>query len=94
MKLKQWLTDNSVTALEMGRRIGLEEPNSIYRWLRGDMKPSDAFMLKIVEVTEGAVMPNDFFNLPAIPLPAAPVSSKKPRPTIPANLVQCKVNQR
>ena len=65
MTLKDWLSAKDMSALEMGKLVGLKEPNSIYRWLRGELRPSQKHMSKIVEITEGEVTPNDFFGLKA-----------------------------
>lgn len=63
MKLREWLDKHDISALEMGRRIGLKEPNSIYRWLRGELKPSDANMVAVIRETKGEVSANDFLDL-------------------------------
>jgi len=49
--------------MQMGKRLGLGQANSIYRWLRGELKPSDKNMVAIIRETGGEVTANDFLNL-------------------------------
>lgn len=64
MKLSAWLKLKDLTAQQFGERID-RAPSTITRLLRGESVPDKATMLRIVAETEGAVTPNDFFDLPA-----------------------------
>lgn len=60
MTLREYLDEKGESPLAFGRRIGLKQPGSVYRWLRGDRIPSRTFMRKIVDATNGQVTANDF----------------------------------
>lgn len=66
MKLSAWLKLKDLTAQQFGERID-RAPSTITRLLRGESVPDKATMLRIVAETEGAVTPNDFFDLPESP---------------------------
>ncbi len=63
MKLADWLKTNHITKKELAHQIGTH-PLSVRRYLKGERKPTDEVMLKIIEVTNGSVMPNDFYSVP------------------------------
>ncbi len=63
MQLGPWLKTNSINAVEFGRRIGLKEPNSIYRYIQGTRRPATRMIEAIFKETNGAVTPNDFFDI-------------------------------
>lgn len=61
MELEAYLIREDIPSLEFGERIGLKQPNSIYRYLRGTRKPRPDIMANIIAETGGQVTPNDFF---------------------------------
>lgn len=62
MLLKDWLVSQQISPLDFGRKLGLKEPNSIYKWLQGVRIPRKEFLLKINRLTEGEVTYMDFAN--------------------------------
>jgi len=62
MKFSQWIEESGLTRAEVARRLGASRGNV------GDLCnfrywPSRTMMVRIIELTDGAVTPNDF--LPA-----------------------------
>jgi len=62
MTLEDWLTENAFTYAAFGIMVGTTAP-VVWRWAHGQRLPSAKFMTKIVDVTDGEVMPSDFYNL-------------------------------
>lgn len=60
MKLATYRSENSLTATELGRRIGVAH-STVLRWEAGEMFPSAEMLLRIEKETGGAVTPNDLF---------------------------------
>ena len=56
------LTGLSVPALQ--KKLGIRTVDSVYKYLRGDHIPSPEVMARIFKATNGAVQPNDFYDLP------------------------------
>lgn len=69
MKLHEFLSVRGQTQRAFSLSIGVTQ-QAVSQWLRGFSTPRPEQMQKIVEVTNGAVTPNDF--LPAPPLSDEP----------------------
>lgn len=63
MKLEDFLKTNEITKQAFAERIGVA-PSTITRLLTGKHVPDRATMNAIIAATDGAVTPNDFFDLP------------------------------
>ncbi|ASG24225.1 helix-turn-helix domain-containing protein [Nitrospirillum viridazoti] len=61
MTLADYLQAHGLTAAEFARHIGRSR-STVARWCTGQRHPDAAAMRAIMEETEGAVMPNDFFR--------------------------------
>ena len=74
MRLADYLSQHGLTVTVFGERIGVSHA-SVVRYNNGQRFPSQKTMQKIVDVTAGAVQPNDFYDLPdhaaPAPIPAA-----------------------
>jgi post-segregation antitoxin (ccd killing protein) len=72
MKLRGYLSSQRLAAREFSRRIGVS-PAAVARYASGRRIPSMPVMHRIVAETEGAVTPNDFYDV-AVPrdAPASP----------------------
>lgn len=55
MDLSAWLTQSGISATTFGRLVGYTQPNSIYRVIRGDRRPSPETAEEIARATNGAV---------------------------------------
>jgi transcriptional regulator with XRE-family HTH domain len=75
MKLEAWIESTGRTSASFARDLGVEA-STIHRIVRRERKPSHALMEKIAQATEGAVTPNDFFDVPDTPDAAAPATSE------------------
>jgi len=64
MKLGDWLEREGIKHPQFAARIA-RTPEAVRRYVAGDRIPDKDTMPLIVEHTRGAVMPNDFFNVPA-----------------------------
>lgn len=73
MKFQEWITKNKTTVTAVAKKLGVESW-TIARYANGDRLPEPGFMLKIHRLTNGAVEPNDFYNL------ARPAAKKKAAP--------------
>ncbi|WP_044559030.1 DNA-binding transcriptional regulator [Azospirillum sp. B4] len=62
MKLADYLHAGNITAAEFARRIGRSR-STVARWCTGQRHPDAAAMRAVMQATEGAVMPNDFFGI-------------------------------
>jgi len=63
MRLSDYLREKKTTAVAFADRIG-RAPSTVTRILSGQHTPDAATMRAIIEATDGAVSPNDFFDLP------------------------------
>ncbi len=63
MTLESYLKQHGLTQFEFAARVGCEQP-TISRFINGRV-PSPEMMTKILEATDGAVTPNDFFGIPS-----------------------------
>lgn len=64
MRLKNYLTDRCVTPGALAKKLGIARW-SVARYAAGLQIPESGIMVRIVRATDGAVMPNDFYALPA-----------------------------
>jgi transcriptional regulator with XRE-family HTH domain len=63
MQLSDYLRQSELTDEAFGELIGRDR-SSVYRLKNGQTKPTADVLQAIVHATEGAVTPNDFFDLP------------------------------
>lgn len=63
MQLSQYLKEAKLTPGSFARQIGRHR-STVLRIVKGDFKPDLKTMERIIAATDGAVTPNDFFNLP------------------------------
>ena len=63
MDLKTYISEQGCSLHTFGQQVGVTQ-SAVSRWLCGNRSPSPAMMRKIMEATNGAVTPNDFFELP------------------------------
>lgn len=63
-KLRQWRLKAGRTVRDLAAEIGCTRV-TWYSWEDGNNIPSAPFMQNIVNLTDGAVTPNDFYALPA-----------------------------
>lgn len=61
MKLSLYLKTKQVSIADFAASVG-SSPFAVQKWLRGERTPRDVFMRRIMQVTEGAVSPNDFLS--------------------------------
>lgn len=61
MKLEAYLKKERMTQREFAKLINVDE-STLSHWLKGLHRPSWPAMLNIVNVTNGQVKPNDFFE--------------------------------
>ena len=64
MKLSEFLAHTGIQPLEFGSRIGLKQPNSVYRYLRGERRPHGELLQAIIRESAGQVTANDFYDVP------------------------------
>lgn len=75
MTLKDWLAENEVSRAEFGRRIE-RSIEAVRRYETGERVPDKETMSRIFRETDGAVTPNDFFDLDAPAPTTAPAPSE------------------
>ena len=65
MRLAEWRAAQKMTQAELALKLGVTQPfiSTIERAVRNAV-PGPTLMREIVKLTEGAVMPNDFYALP------------------------------
>jgi transcriptional regulator with XRE-family HTH domain len=56
-----WLKAKRISQAEFARRVGVE-PNTVYRWVKGDRRPDWKIMEKIAAETGGEVTANSFLS--------------------------------
>lgn len=71
MKLQEYLEFKKIKQAAFAKLVGVSAQN-ITRYARGQRIPDDQIMPLIFLATDGAVSPNDFYNLP-------PKPKKKPK---------------
>lgn len=62
MKLQSYLESRDYPAREFSRKLGVS-PAAVARYASGQRIPSPSIMRRIVTETEGAVTPNDFYDV-------------------------------
>lgn len=60
MKLADYLDTNKKKPADFAREIGVNERESVRRYLAGTRIPTPTIMRRITQATNGAVQPNDF----------------------------------
>lgn len=63
MTLQDYLSQEGFTFTAFAALIGTDYPSTVERYAKGRQIPGRSMMRKIVRVTNGAVMPNDFYGL-------------------------------
>ncbi len=61
MKLIDWLSAQKISQAAFAEKIGSSQPQ-VARFAAGTRIPSRDTMLRIVDATEGAVRPDDFYS--------------------------------
>ena len=64
-KLRQWRTSQELSVDALAAMVPCTR-QTWYAWERFATIPPEAMMRRIVEITAGAVQPNDFYDLPAL----------------------------
>lgn len=62
MKLRDYLTEQNLTADQFAERVGFSK-FAVGKWVRGERTPRTPAMHQIVTATKGKVGPADFFGL-------------------------------
>lgn len=63
MRLSDYLEKNRLTQTAFAELIGADQ-GQIARYVSGERLPRRDLMQKIIDATDGAVTPNDFFQVP------------------------------
>ncbi len=63
MKLSSFLTERGWKIADLARRLDVQHETARL-WVRGLRVPSGPHMQRLIELTEGQVQPNDFFEIP------------------------------
>ena len=62
MKLADYIKLSATSAPALARALGVTH-KAVYQWLHGDSVPRPEHMALIVRLTDGAVLPGDFYDL-------------------------------
>jgi transcriptional regulator with XRE-family HTH domain len=62
--LAAWLKAKRISQVEFARRVGVD-PNTVYRWVKGDRRPYWKTMEKIAAETGGEVTADSFLSCSA-----------------------------
>ncbi|WP_319413908.1 hypothetical protein [uncultured Cohaesibacter sp.] len=68
--LEAYLIKNKWNYSEAGQRFGCAD-TTIARIIKGNRPPNKALMQRMIDVSKGELLPNDFYKLPASPKPSA-----------------------
>ena len=60
MNLNEWCAMTGQSKKEIARQLGGISPRSVFRWATAERFPKPTELLKISEITKGAVTANDF----------------------------------
>ncbi len=68
MKLQEWRSLKNFTYKQLAMKFGVEHSTMVRRWClpsshKNSQVPGHKYMKIIVQMTDGAVQPNDFYNL-------------------------------
>lgn len=66
---KKFLQQQKITPIEFCKKYDMAQP-TVSKYLAGNRIPRKAEMLKIFQITNGAVTPNDFYDLPDLSAPS------------------------
>lgn len=61
MTIDEFLQTQSINAAEFAKKLGVSA-ETVRRYANGSRTPAREVMKRIVDVTEGAVTPNDFYS--------------------------------
>lgn len=70
MKLKAYLEETGTKAGDFARTIGVNERESVRRYISGARIPTPSVMRRIIRATDGRVSATDFFD-PELTTPVA-----------------------
>lgn len=75
MRLAEWRKAEGLTQAELAEKLGVSQPyvSAIERWPNNAI-PAKLVMMKIVELSAGDVLPNDFYPIDAALAKIAPHS--------------------
>ena len=68
MKLHDYLKEQNIPITSFANSVGVRR-QAIHSYISGEKYPSPKTLKRIVEITNGEVMPNDFYDLPHNGLP-------------------------
>ena len=60
MKLSKWCDITGTSKLEIANKLGTVSSRSVFRWAKSERFPKPQELLRIEQLTEGAVTANDF----------------------------------
>ncbi len=63
MRLTEYLNEKSMTLTAFAKVVGTY-PQTIHKYVNGQRTPCADMMQRIAHATNGAVQPNDFFDIP------------------------------
>ena len=72
MKLSEHMKANGLTLAAFAEMIGVSGAKAVHRYALGQRMPTPEVMRRIVAATDGAVQPNDFYDLDAPGDPSSP----------------------
>ena len=64
-KLRNWRRNNDLTQSQAAAKVGVGR-RAWHQWEQGATVPGPAVMIELVALTEGAIQPNDFYELPKL----------------------------
>lgn len=60
MRLIDWMRQANLSDTDVADRVGGVSAHAVKKWKYGERIPRRAELLKLVEISEGKVSPNDF----------------------------------
>lgn len=64
MKLAEFMRINSLSPEALASRLGDVSASGVRKWANEERIPRKDQIERIIEITDGQVMPNDFFSIP------------------------------
>lgn len=61
MRLIDWMNKNKLSQRDVAQAVGVKQP-TVSRWVNGEIAPSFLAIVKIKNLTNGAVCFDDFIN--------------------------------